>query len=170
MKTRVSVLLACAALAAGCANQAQPSGSSTPSSSATAASPAVSPPSKATVAAASAARLFFDLYAAAQYRSTYELLSPAAQKIIPERTWVQVHKKCNSAARANYKITPPVVTGARAVVNVSLASGPLNQPRDAEIFTYTGGHWLFEPADLLTYQHHTVPQIVATLKAQGVCH
>ena len=122
------------------------------------------------MAAASAARLFFDLYAAAQYRSTYELLSPAAQKIISERTWVQVHKKCNSAARANYKITPPVVTGARAVVNVSLASGPLNQPRDAEIFTYTGGHWLFEPADLLTYQHHTVPQIVATLKAQGVCH
>jgi hypothetical protein len=169
VKIRISVLLACAALAAGCASQAQPGTKSTPSSSAGAASPVASPPSKASVAAASAARLFFDLYAADQYKSTYELLSPAAQKVISEHTWVQVHKKCDSAAHANYGVTQPVVAGDRAVVNVWLVTGVPNQPRDAEIFTYSGGHWLLEPTDLVIYQHHTVPEIVAKLKADGVC-
>ena len=166
VKARMSVLLACAvaaALASGCASQAAPrAAASRPRS------PASSGPSKAAAAAQSAARLFFALYVAKQYKPSYELLLPAVQKVIPERTWVRVNQKCK-AVTASYKITQPFVQGDRAVVDMAPSSASSALTSKSEVFIYSGGHWLFVPDDISAYEHHTVPQIVAALKAQKVC-
>ena len=166
MNVRMSALLACAAaaaLASGCASPAAPGAAASRPPS-----PASSGPSKAALAAQSAARLFFALYEAKQYKSSYELLLPAVQKVIPERTWVRVNQKCK-AVSASYKITEPFVQGDRAVVDMAPASASSTLISKSEIFIYSGGHWLFVPDDISAYEHHTVPQIVAALKAQKVC-
>jgi hypothetical protein len=162
----MSALLACAAVAAlasGCSSPAAPgSAASRPASSA---SPG---PSKAVLAAQSAARLFFALYGAKQYKPAYELLLPAVQKVVPERTWVRVNQKCKTV-NANYKIAQPFVQGNRAVVDMAPPGAASSLTSKSEIFIYSGGHWLFVPDDISAYEHHTVPQIVAALKAQKVC-
>jgi hypothetical protein len=162
----MSALLACAAaaaLASGCANHAAPgSAASRPASTAS------SGPSQAVLAAQSAARLFFALYAAKQYKPTYELLLPAAAKVIPERTWVRVNQKCKTVD-ATYKIAQPFVAGNRAVVDMAPPGAASSSSSKSETFINSGGHWLFVPDDISAYDHHTVPQIVAALKAQSVC-
>jgi len=120
-------------------------------------------------AARSAATSYFDLYAAGQYAAAYELLSPAAQKVIKERVWVRVHQECRGTPGLAYKVTRPVLAGSIAVVNVSLAGAASSLGSEEQSFAYRGGRWLYVPSDLSLYRHRTVPEILAGLKAQGVC-
>jgi hypothetical protein len=184
MKTRIPVLLICAALAAGCASHStSPSASHSSSPPATgtagqAASPsgagtvssAVATAPKTAAAARSAATLFLDLYAAGQFSATYTMLSPSAKKVISKNTWLAVHQTCKNAPGTSYTVTNPVLTGRNAVVSVSLAGTQSDLGSDQENFIYRGDRWYFVPPDLSLYKHHTAAQITAKLKSLNECH
>jgi hypothetical protein len=182
MRGRIPVLLICAGLAAGCASQPGSPGASTPTASpSTAAAGRPTPSGGGTVstsvatgpetaaAAKSAATLFLDLYAAAQYSATYKLLSPGAKKAITRHTWVTVHKDCKPAPGQSYTVTQPVLTGSNAVVSVSPAGAQSELSSDRENFIYRGGQWCFVPPDLSLYRNHTVAEVLAGLKSLGDC-
>jgi hypothetical protein len=187
MRARIPVLLVCAGLVAGCASNAGSPGAGTPptspptSPSTGATGQPTSPPGAGTVstsvatgpetaaAAKSAATLFLDLYGAAQYAATYEMLSPGAKRAITERTWVTVHQQCKQAPGTSYTVTQPVLTGSSAEVNVSPAGSQSELSSDRENLIYRGGKWCFVPPDLALYRDHTATQVLAELKSMGEC-
>jgi hypothetical protein len=183
MRTRIPVLLICAGLAAaGCSHATSPNSSKPPASPSTgAAAPATSPSGsgnvsstdvtgpKTAAAAKSAATLFLDLYAAGQNSATYQLLSPSAKKVITEQTWESVHQACKNTPGMTYTVTQPVLSGSKAVVDVSLAGTQSDLGSDQEDFVYRGDRWYFEPPDLKLYRHHTAAQVVAELKSLDEC-
>jgi hypothetical protein len=120
-------------------------------------------------AAKSAATLFLDLYAAAQYPATYKLLSPGAKKAISKHTWVIVHEDCNQAPGQAFTVTQPVLTGSNAVVDVSPAGTQSELSQDHENLIYRDGRWCFVPPDLSVYRNHTAAQVLAQLKSLGEC-
>jgi hypothetical protein len=184
MRTRIPVLLICAGLAAaGCSHApSSPASSKPPASPSTGAAAATTPPAgsgnvsssdvtgpKTAAAAKSAATLFLDLYAANQSSATYQLLSPSAKKVITEQTWDSVHQACKNTPGQSYTVTQPVLTGSKAVVDVSLAGTQSDLGSDREDFVYRGDRWYFEPPDLKLYRHHTAAQVVAELKSLDEC-
>jgi hypothetical protein len=175
MRTRIPVLLICAALAAGCASHpSSPSASNSPRPSASPSgtgtvSSAVATGPKTAAGAKSTATLFLDLYAAGQYSATYAMLTPNAKKYISKHTWVRVHQACKGTHGGSYAATNPVVTGSNAVVSVSLADTKTDLGSDHENFIYRDHRWSFVPPDLSLYKHHTVAEITADLKALGEC-
>jgi hypothetical protein len=183
MRTTIPVLLICAGLAAaGCASQsAPPSAAKSSAPPATIAAGRPSPSGAGTVStsvatgpetaagAKSAATLFLDLYAAAQYPATYQLLSPGAKRAISKHTWVTVHQDCKQAPGTSFTVTQPVLTGSSAVVSVSPAGTVWEMSGDHENLVYRDGRWCFVPPDISLYRNHTAAEVLAELKSLGEC-
>lgn len=171
----IQVLAAAAVTAGGltvaaCSSAAQPA-ATTPAS--VAALPSSSPAQPDTAAGAkAAAEQYFGLYAAGQYATAWPLLTPAAQKAVPEATWAAVHQDCPSqAAGLAYDVKNVTVTGDTAIATVTLAGAASSLASESEAFTYAGGKWAYapSPADLSLYQHGSVAADVAAAKARGYC-
>jgi hypothetical protein len=163
MNIRAGGLLAAALLAAapvataGCSStrSGQPAASSaTAAGHAALPAAAVAPAEAETAAAARAAAVaYFELYAAGQYSTDYQLLTPAARR----------------GPGVGYRVTRLRVTGATAVARVSLRRGAARLGAWEQVFTFSRGRWLLRPADLAVYRRHTAAQVVAALKARGAC-
>ena len=122
--------------------------------------------------AKAAAQQYFGLYAAGQYAAAWSLVTPSAQKAVPEATWAAVHQDCPSqTAGLAYDVKNVTVTGDTAIATVTLAGAASSLASASEAFTYAGGKWEYtpSPADLSLYQHGSVAADVAAAKARGYC-
>ncbi len=162
-----AAVLAAAAALAGC------SSGGTPQTAASAAPAAASqsPGQPETAAGARAtAQQYFDLYSAGEYVAAWALLSPAAQKAIPQSVWVAVHEGCPSAsAGLAYDVTHITMAGNTAVATVTLAGALSKLATGSEAFAYSGGRWGFSPSDMSMYGHGSVAKDIAAAKAKGLC-
>ena len=162
-----AAFLAAAAALAGC------SSGGTPQTAASAAPAAASqaPGQPETAAGARAtAQQYFDLYSAGQYAAAWALLSPAAQKAIPQSVWVAVHEGCPSAsAGLAYDVKHITMAGNTAVATVTLAGALSKLATGSEAFTYSGGRWGFSPSGMSIYGHGSVAKDIAAAKAKGLC-
>jgi hypothetical protein len=168
-----------AVLLAGCAGQSSPhTAVSHTVASHPAGQPTASPHPAATStaqpvtasAADASALAFFQLYTAGQWNTTWQLLTPRAQRIIPKNVWSAVHKECSGATlRTRYLVTHPVVSGHKAFVRVALGGGAARLEHGPQKFCYIHGLWRFSPTDLAVYRDHSAAQAVAKAKALGLC-
>ena len=173
----IAIAIATAALIAGgltvtaCSSSGGPAPAGTAAAAAPSSSPSPAQPDTAAGAKA-AAQQYFGLYAAGQYAAAWSLVTPSAQKAVPEATWAAVHQECPSqTAGLAYDVKNVTVTGSTAIATVTLAGAASSLASASEAFTYAGGKWEYtpSPSDLSLYQHGSVAADVAAAKARGYC-
>jgi hypothetical protein len=165
----ITGISACSGSPAPAASPAATTAASTAASSAV--TPSATPAQPETAAAAKAVALqYLGLYSAGQFATSYPLLTPAAQKAVPESAWVAVHQGCPSvSAGMAYEIKNVTMTGSTAVMTVTLAGAASGLASASEAFIYSGGKWGFSPSDLNLYEHSSVAADIAAAKAAGDC-
>lgn len=118
--------------------------------------------------ARAAAAQFYGLYSASQFAASWNLLSAATKRQVPENTWVAVHGACPSAGAGKSRTIKDVtVFGTAAIVSEAITGSPRDTLRD--VFSYANSHWNYSPADLSIYLHGSVSADVAAAKAAGLC-
>lgn len=126
----------------------------------------VSPRLRAGARAAAAQAL--GMYAAGQFATFWQLLSPAAKRQIPSDAWVGVHESCPAAGGGTaVAVTAVTVFGQAAIVTEAIGSA---SPRTTEVvFNDVNGQWSYSPSDPGVYEHGSIAADVAAAKAAGYC-
>jgi hypothetical protein len=120
----------------------------------------------------SAATQFYALYSAGQWAPAWQMLTPAAQRQVPEATYAAVHAGCPSASAGLARVIKGVtMAGSTAVVTETVAgvASALGSVTDA--WSYSGGRWgiALSQSSLADYSHGSAAADVAALKAAGSC-
>jgi len=135
-----------------------------------AAAPAVTagPATKAAVRA-SVAR-FYGLYSASRFAASWDLLAPAAKRLVQRDVWVRVHEGCPSAStRAGRVIKSVTIFGNAAIVIETIAGASSKSGTAEDVFNYANGRWGYSPNDLGVYHHGSVAADIAAAKAARIC-
>jgi hypothetical protein len=156
---------------AGCSGGAygSPSVSPVPAVRTTASSvPSASPQEKA--GARAAATQFYMLYSASRFTAFWNLLSPATQRQISKRVWIDVHNACPGGGTGKSRIIESVTVFGSAAIVTEAIDGAQPNPKVAEdVFHYANGHWSYSPGDPSIYHHESVTADIAAAKAAGLC-
>ncbi len=117
-----------------------------------------------------AADAYFGFYAAGQYATTYQLLSPSARATVRESTWAGAYQACiNHSTQLAYDVSQPEVSGTTGVVRVAIQGALSKLGSEEASFTYSGGRWWYVPPNMSAFQGHTTAQAVVALKAAKLC-
>ena len=119
-----------------------------------------------------AARQFYALYSAGQWRASWADLAPSVQRAVPAATWTAVHNGCPSPSEGMARVIKSVTfDGTTAVVTETVAGALGKLATLSDAWTYSGGRWGFElPAsDMGVYKHGSVRADIAAAKAAGDC-
>jgi hypothetical protein len=169
---RGAFIVAAVLAAAACSSGTPAPRTSTPTTTAPASPVAVASTAQPETAAAAktAAARFFGLYTAGQYAAAWTLLPPSTRRVIPQATWVAVHKACPSAAAGlAFQIKNVTATGGTAIVTYSLSGVGAALGSATQALTYSGGQWWLALSDPSMYQHGSVKSDIAAAKVQGSC-
>lgn len=120
--------------------------------------------------ARSAASNFYELYSANQFSASWDLLSPTAQKAIPQAVWTGVHNGCPPAGAGTAVVIKSVIVFGNAAIVTETTSGPGSGSAKAEdVFNYVNGHWGYTPNNFSIYHHESVAADISAAKALGFC-
>jgi hypothetical protein len=120
--------------------------------------------------ARAAATQFYGLYSASQFEASWNLLSPAAKRLISRRVWVSVHDACPSAGAGKSRTIKAVtVFGNAAIVSEAITGAASNVGPAEDVFNYANGNWGYSLADVSIYHHGSAAADIAAAKSAGLC-
>ena len=96
------------------------------------------------------------------------LIAAADRAVMPESVWTGLHEEC-PVSGLTYQVESPVLSSATAVMTVGYSGAAGSLGSEQVTFTYSGGRWCYEPADMNVYRDHNLAQAVAAAKGSGVC-
>jgi hypothetical protein len=118
----------------------------------------------------SAATQFYALYSASQWPQAWEMLTPAAQRQVPEATYATVHEGCPSASAGLARVIKGVtMAGSTAVVTETVAGVASSLGSVTDAWSYAGGRWgiALSQSSLADYSHGSASADVAAMKTAG---
>jgi hypothetical protein len=136
--------------------------------------PYAPPPSSASpqmaASARKAANQFSSVYLSRRFAASWDLLDPAAKKLISRDTWIRVHDGCRGETAGSTGVIKSVtVFGNAAIVTEAITKATLQSRTIEAVFNYLHGRWGYSPSDLSIYQHGSISADIAAARTAGYC-
>jgi hypothetical protein len=115
---------------------------------------------------------FYGLYAAGQWASAWDDLTPTDQAAIPAATFTAVHGGCPSPSAGLARVIKGItLAGSTAVVTETVAGTASALGTAADAWQYADGRWGFQlsASSLAVYTHGSASADIAAAMAAGEC-